>query len=361
MLNNINVKILRGGYEMYKYKFVFFLTSLLFIFICTILVSAPAFAQGSFFDALCGAIANNINELVIGQEVDQETKQIQISAVKVLLRGNESDWDEFVDSTKDWAESSLKTESSKTTQSTTYRKEQQKFVNEVSRIKKVVGKTYYFEGKVGNINFTMEVPPYKCIASDRDVADREAEIDGIYPLNRTLSSENKIKSFFNSILGGTKKDKQYLVFLEVFDAKTKSYWPSDMGLFDCREAFGLFAAIIDEDTKYLDLFKDAVPLPEGIWNWDLPYINENVKFNIPDVFIHDLNHDGFDEITMLTYWQGSGVMRWSVFVYSTKISLEKILQLTVVEDTVGCKFYFSNINFDGDNLYIDGKNIMEYK
>jgi len=343
---------------MHKYKFVFFLTSLFFI--CTILVSAPVSAQGSFFDALCGAIANNVNELVIGQEVDQETKQIQISAVKVFLRGDESDWDELVDSTKDWAESSLKTESSKTTQSTTYRKEQQKFVKEVSRIKKDFGKTYYFEGKIGNIDFVMKVPPYKCNASDRDVASREAEIKGIYPLNHTVNSGNKVKTFFNNILGGTKKDKQYFVTLDVFDAKTKGTWPSDMGLADCREAFGFFAVIIDEDTKYLDLFKDAVSL-EAVWNWDLPFINENVKFNIPDIFVYDLDHDGFDEITMLTYWQGSGVMAWSISVYSTKISLEKILRLTIAEDIVGCKFYFSNIHFDGDNLYVDGKNIMEYK
>lgn len=363
MLNNINVKILRGGYEMYKHKYIFFLTILLFAFIYTILVPAPASAQGSFFDALCGAIANNVNELVIGQEVDQETKQIQKSAVKVLLRGDESDWNEFVDSTKDWAESSLKTESSKTTQPTTYRKEQQKFVKEVSRIKKDFGKTYYFEGKIGNSNFTMEVPPYKCIASDRDVADREAEIYGIYPLNHTESSGNKIKTFFNNILGGTKKDKQYFVILRVFDAKTKNYWPSDMGHYDCKKAFGLFSVIIDERTEYLDIFKDTTRL-RFIGDWDVPGMERDVKWNIPDVFVYDLDHDGYDEITILTQWQGGGGGPYfELNVYSTKqLLIKKIIELNVLlvgsgDDIIN----YRNIYFDGNNLYIDGKNIMEYK
>jgi hypothetical protein len=367
MLNNINVKILRGGYEMYKYKFVFFLTSLLFIFICTILVSAPASAQGSFFDALCGAIANNINELVIGQEVDQETKQIQISAVKVFLRGDESDWDELVDSTKDWAESSLKTESSKTTQSTTYRNEQQKFVKEVSRIKKDVGKTYYFEGKIGNIDFTMKVPPYKCKCGGiRDVVNREAIISGIYPINRTASSGNKIKSFFNNILGGTKKNKQHFVILRVFDAKTKGYWPSGMSNCDASYAFGSFAVIVDEETKYLDIFKDATHIL-GAGGWDIPLMQENVRWNIPDVFIYDLDHDGFDEITILSGFQGGGGAFKCLHMYSTKkIPLEKPYDLRIYSDVYyddGYKdtFYHNNIYFDGDNLYVDGKNIMDYQ
>jgi len=365
MLNNINVKILRGGYEMKKHKYIFFLTSLLFIFICIILIPAPASAQGSFFDALCGAIVDNVNELVIQEEVDQETKQIQKSAVKVFLRGDESDWDEFVDSTKEWAESSLKTESSKTPQTPTYRNEQQKFVKEVSRIKKDVGKTYYFEGKVGNINFTMEVPPYKRDHDNRHF-NREARIFGIYPINHHTDSGNKIKTFFNSLLGSSKKANQYLVILSVGPAKTKSGSLDDkLSGYDWRNAYGVYAAIIDEDTEYLDIFKDATRLL-GIGGWDIPLMQENVRWNIPDVFIYDLDHDGFDEITILSGFQGGGGAFKGLHMYSTKkIPLEKPYDLRIYSDVYyddGYKdtFYHNNIYFDGDNLYVDGKNIMDY-
>jgi len=368
MLNNINVKNLRGGSEMHKYKFVFFLTSLFFI--CTILVSAPVSAQGNFFDALCGAIANNVNELVIGQEVDHETKQIQTSAVKVLLRGNESDWDEFVDSTKDWAESSLKTESSKTTQPTTYRKEQQKFVKEVSRIKKDIGKTYYFEGKIGNINFTMEVPPYKYGTYDNKtnrrgtaIADREAKILGIYPLNHTARLGNKIKTFFNNLLSGTEKNKQYLVILDVYYAKEEGNMPRNMCMMDAGWAFSEYAMIIDEQTKYLDIFKDVTRLRGwGGWYYNSP--DSAMKWNIPNVFIYDLNHDGFDEITLLRSSQGGGGgPYYDLIVYSTKqLPMKKMIELNVLlvgsgDDIIN----YRNIHFDGDNLYVDGKNIMSYQ
>jgi len=254
---------LRGDYEMKKYKFIFII-SLILIFTFNTFLSTTVSAQGSFFYALCGAIVDNINELVIKEEVDQETKQIQTSAVKVFLRGDESDWDEFMGSTKEWAKSSLETESRKTTQKTTYRNEQQKFVKEVSRIKKDVGKTYYFEGKIGNTNFVMKVPPYEYswydISTKRDVnkyVDRECKIYGIYPINHTTRLIDRIKSFFNNLLIGVEKNKQYLVILDVYDAKTKGYFPSGMSSLDCRKAFGEFAVIVSEDTKYLDIFKDA--------------------------------------------------------------------------------------------------------
>jgi len=89
-------------------------------------------------------------------------------------------------------------------------------------------------------------------------------------------------------------------------------------------------------------------------------MEENVSWNIPDVFVYDLNHDGFDEITILTFYQGGGCMNWSIFVYSTKLPLENILKLTIAELIAKEKFYFRNILFDGDNLYLDGKNIVSY-
>lgn len=359
---------LGGDYEMKKQKYIFIIV-LILIFAYNIFISINASAQGSFFDALCGAIVDNINELVIEEEVDQETKQVQTSAVKVFLRGDESDWDEFVDSTKDWAESSLKTESSKTTQSTTYRNEQQKFVEEVSRTRKDIGKTYYFEGKAGNIDFTMKVPPYEYNTYDNKtnrrgtaIADRGAKIYGIYPINCTANSENKIKVFFNNILGGTKKDRQYFIVLQVFDAKTKGYWPSAMSQYDCKKAFGLFSVIIDERTEYLDIFKDTTRL-RFIGGWDVLGMERNVKWNIPDVFVYDLDHDGYDEITILTQWQGGGGPYYDLNVYSTKqLPMKKMIELNVLlvgsgDDIIN----YRNIYFDGDNLYIDGKNIMEYK
>ena len=375
MLNNINVKISRGGYKMKKHKYIFFLTILLFIIIYTILIPAHVSAQGSFFDALCVAIANNVNELVIGQEVDQETKQIQISAVKVFLRGDESDWDEFVDSTKNWAESSLKTESSKTTQPTTYRKEQQKFVKEVSRIKKNVGKTYYFEGKIGNIDFTMEVPPYKY---DNKYVNREAKIIGIYPLNSSKTLGDKIKSFFTS----ENKSKKYFVIINIVDAKEKTYWPSYLSTGDCRVAFGQVFLIIDENTKYLDILEETIisAIFSG-FGFNTPWIEENVKWNIPDIFVYDLDHDGFDEIIYLdetTYINEQ--TDYKVRVCSPKDStkgnpLGKGFSLVIAamgykmvagrDGSIENKFIeevnYREIYFDGDNLYVDGKNIMEYK
>jgi len=326
-----------------------------------------------FFDALCGAIVDNINELVIQEEVDQETQQIQKSAVKVFLRGDESDWDELVDSTENWAESTLKTETKKSNYSSSKTNIQKIFVEEVSRTKRDIGNTYYFEGKIGNIDFTMKVPPYEYETYDRltkrkgtAYADREAKIFGIYPLNRTASSGNKIKSFFNNIIDGTKKDKQFFVVLQVFDAKTKSGYPSGMSMHDCNDAFGLFAVIIDERTEYLDIFKDATLLLD-IGGWDVPLMQENVKWNIPDVFIYDLDHDGFDEITIKSGYQGGDSAHKSLYIYSTKkIPIEKLHVLRIYEDVCsdgGCKdkFYHKNIYFDGNNLYVDGKNIMEYQ
>lgn len=344
---------------MYKHKNIFFLTILLFVFICTILIPAPASAQGSFFDALCGAIVDNINELVIKEEVDQETKQIQKSAVKVFLRGDESDWDEFVDSTEKWAEPALKTETEKSIYSPSKTNIQKKFVEEVSRTKKNIGKTYYFEGKVGNVDFTMKVPPYEYRTYDsstkRDVtkyADREAKILGIYPLN--ISFGNKIKAFFNKILGGTKKDRQYFVILDIYDAKGKNY-DRDMYNFDYGWAFSQVGLIINEETKYINFFRDAIHLP-GWGGWDIS--ESKVKWNIPDVFIYDLDHDDFPEITLLRTL-GRGPI-YELFVYSTYKIYGKPHRLVIGGIFDGEKYYYRNIHFDGDNLYVDDKNIMDY-
>lgn len=341
---------------MSKHRYIFFLIILLFIFICTTFISAPASAQGSFFDALCGAIVDNVNELVIKEEVDQETKQIQKSAVKVFLRGDESDWDEFMDSTEEWAKSSLETESSKTTQPTTYRKEQKKFVKEVSRIKKDVGKTYYFEGRIGNIDFTMKVPPYEYKTSSPTgdygsaYADREAKLLGIYPLSTI--SRNKIKAFFNKILGGTIRDRQYFVILDIYAAKGKDY---DMCSYDRGWAFSYVGLIINEETEYINFFRDAIHLP-GVGGWN--YIAKSkVKWNIPDVFIYDLDHDDFPEITLLrTFIQGP---YYALIIYSTKNIYAKPLQLVIGPFNFNEEYDYRNIYFDGNNLYVDGKNIME--
>jgi len=339
---------------MYKHKNIFFLTILLFVFICTMLIPASASAQGSFFDALCGAIVDNVNELVIQEEVDQETKQIQKSAVKVFLRGDESDWDEFVDSTKEWAETSLETESNKTTKPTTYRKEQKKFVKEVSKIKKYTGKTYYFEGKIGNIDFSMKVPPYEYKTDSPTegygsaYADREAKIIGIYPLNAI--SKNKIKAFFNKILGGTIRDRQYLVILEVYAAKGKDY---HMCNYDYGWAFGSVALIINEKTKYINFSRDAINLP-GWGGWDIP--KSKLKWNIPDVFIYDLDYDGLPEITLLREFRGP---YYALLVYSTKNIFASPLELGIGSFNLNGEYNYRNIYFDGDNLYVDGKNILE--
>jgi len=52
-------------------------------------------------------------------------------------------------------------------------------------------------------------------------------------------------------------------------------------------------------------------------------MEENVSWNIPDVFVYDLNYDSFDEINTLTYYQGSGCQKHSINVYSTKASLKR--------------------------------------
>ncbi len=337
----------------YNFPICFVLIFIIF-FSNIILISS---AQGSFFDALCGAIVDNVNELVIQEEVDQETKKIQKSAVKVFLRGDESDWDEFVDSTEEWAKSSFETESSKTTKPTTYRNEQKKFVKEVSKIKKDVGKTYYFEGRIGNIDFTMKVPPYeyKTLSPTEGYgsafADREAKLFGIYPLNAI--SKNKIKAFFNKILGGTIRDKQYLVILDIYAAKGID---SDMCSGDRGWAFSYVGLIINEKTEYINFFRDAIHFRVGDWS-GLNIDKSNVKWNIPDVFIYDLDHDDFPEITLLsTIIQGP---YYALNIYSTKNIHAKPLKLVIGPFNLNGEYNYRNIYFDGDNLYVDGENIME--
>ena len=386
MLNNINVKISRGGYKMKKHKYIFFLTILLFIIIYTILIPAHVSAQGSFFDALCVAIANNVNELVIGQEVDQETKQIQISAVKVFLRGDESDWDEFVDSTKNWAESSLETETKKPSFSPSKPGMPEKFVQNVESTRKEIGKTYYFEGKIGNSYFTMEVPPY--MGSDCNILqdryfNREAKVYGIYPINQPTNQakdvNQKIKTFFDSLLGGERKFS-HLVILEVVDADNKRRWPSAMDHASAMSGYGLFAVLINEKTKYLNVFDDAVHLfyssSIGGWERPIPELNKTlkdigVKWNIPNIFVYDLDHDGYDEITLLIRGDGSqGVFDFNLEVFSTEQSLMKsviylrevvlyVMRPKISDGELTIKY--KNIHFDGNNLYVDGKNIMSYQ
>jgi len=356
---------------------------LLFLFVNSFLTT---YAQdGTFFDALCGAFVDNVNKMVTDEEVDPQVKQIQKSAVKAVISGNDKDWDEFVDSTKNWAESTVKTETKK---SSAYpsQPEAKKFVQTVESTRKEIGKTYYFEGKVGNIDFTMEVPPFKNWDDDLEKEryfNREAKIYGIFPINQSTNESKdtvqKAKSFISNLFGGESKYR-YLVFMEVVDADTKGKYANGLCHGVAMDVYGLYAVMINEKTNYLNVFDDATKLFHsgyiGGWDYPIPELDKNLrkiglKWNIPDIFVYDLDHDGFDEVTLLTRGGGAqGVYDYHLIVYSTRgLPMKELITLNEVVLYVMApkisdgklKVKYRNINFDGNNLYVDGKNIMDYQ
>lgn len=64
---------------------------------------AAALAQDSIFDQIVGHVVDEVNESVIREEIDSQTRDLQISATKMLLRGSAEDWDEFIDTSAELA------------------------------------------------------------------------------------------------------------------------------------------------------------------------------------------------------------------------------------------------------------------
>jgi hypothetical protein len=269
-----------------------------------LLSNAPAYAGAvdKLFDSVAEQMTDSVNKNILKTKVDRETRQLQISATKVLLRGSDTDWDNFVESAMGVVESASETKSSQSNTASNVEQSRRRTLNQYKQAvdqnlrsatkgsTTLPAKPIFFSTMIGGKPINIKASPINpygnhsfqikanllgitSVESDKNPKTRE------YLLRITYEPANYVYQNYQAFADGIELDEVTRSFL-----------------------WGEVICIINEDDNEVDT-GSAIKLGHGgVVGFPEPEdIMKYISINCPPIYAYDWDMDGIDEIVVLSY------------------------------------------------------------
>jgi hypothetical protein len=231
----------------------------------------------SIVDRVTERFVDAVNRNVLRESVDPDTRRLQIEATRVIIRGSDRDWQNFISQAERIGQSPS-AGSRRAAGSSENRSVPPSYIRAIRQNVQSTPQVNVLVTRAGDKNVSLEVPPYiaEGLTTKRVVVNRIATVD------RMLRIEGD----------GNPRTREFLLIISTGPASAAdSRAADDLPMVAIREAFGTSFAVVAEADQKLDPER-MFGLPGENWLWGAP----TAKPDLPHVFTVDLDNDRIDEV-----------------------------------------------------------------